>query len=297
MKFAAIADWAERDGFPVKYMCEQLGVSVSGYYAWRGRPMSERAEVDAKLTALIEGIFSDKDGNVGRRRMVAELAARGHRVSIKRVHRLMSAAGLRGRHPRPWRKTTIAGHNTVPAPDLIGRDFTAAGPNQRWVGDITYVKTLDGWAYVATVIDLYSRMVVGWSVADHMRTDLVIEALEMAIKQRRPKKHVIFHSDRGTQYTSEQFAKYCKKNKIRRSLGRTGICYDNAVAESFFATYKKELIHTQPWKGVTHLARSTFNWIATYYNRKRRHSPLHYLTPAEWEIGLRSVHEVYELTA
>jgi len=199
VKFAAIADWAERDGFPVKYMCEQLGVSVSGYYAWRGRPMSERAEVDAKLTALIEGIFSDKDGNVGRRRMVAELAARGHRVSIKRVHRLMSAAGLRGRHPRPWRKTTIAGHNTVPAPDLIGRDFTAAGPNQRWVGDITYVKTLDGWAYVATVIDLYSRMVVGWSVADHMRTDLVIEALEMAIKQRRPKKHVIFHSDRGTQ--------------------------------------------------------------------------------------------------
>ena len=154
------------------------------------------------------------------------------------------------------------------------------------------MKTWDGWAYVATVIDLHSRAVVGWAVADHMRTDLVTTALDMAVTRRRPPAGVIFHSDRGTQYTSEQFDRYCNKHKIRRSLGRTGICYDNAVAESFFATYKKELIHTRPWPTLKTLKKETFDWIETYYNTTRRHSTLEYLTPAEYELGYRYLNQL-----
>lgn len=292
MIFAAIADWAESKQYPVEFMCAQLGVSVSGYYAWRNRPVSARARSNETLSRLIAEIFDRLKGNPGVRRVQAELAATGHRVSRKRVWRLMRALGLQGRHPRAWKKTTVAGERPVPAPDLIGRDFTAAGPNERWCGDITYIKSWDGWVYLATVIDLYSRRVVGWAVADHMRTELVTDALKMALKHRRPKRKVIFHSDRGTQYTSKDFAKFCKKNKIRRSLGRTGICYDNAVAESFFASYKKELIHTRPWPNLKAVARATFEWIEMYYNRTRRHSTLGYLTPHEYELGYRHIHEL-----
>jgi transposase InsO family protein len=162
----------------------------------------------------------------------------------------MQAADLRGRHPRAWKRTTVPGEQPVPAPDLIGRVFTAAERDTAWCGDITYVKTWQGWAYVATVIDLNSRALVGWAIDDHMRTSLVTDALDMAITSRQPPAGVIFHSDRGTQYTSKEFDEYCCSNNIRRSLGRTGICYDNAVSESFFATYKKELIHTRPWPDI-----------------------------------------------
>jgi transposase InsO family protein len=180
----------------------------------------------------------------------------------------------------------------VPAPDLIGQDFTAQATSQRWCGDITYVKTWDDWAYLATVIDLHSRAVVGWAIAHHMRTDLVTAALDMAITHRAPAAGVIFHSDRGTQYTSHAFAEYCTKNGIRRSLGKTGICYDNAVSESFFATYKKELIHTRPWPTMKHLKKETFDWIETYYNTQRRHSTLEYLTPQEYELGYRNISQI-----
>jgi putative transposase len=207
------------------------------------------------------------------------MAAAGHRLGLKRVWRLMRAAGLRGRHPKAWKRTTLAGDRPVSAPDLIGRRFTAQQPDQKWCGDVTYVKTWDGWAYLATVIDLHSRRVVGWAVADHMRTSLVTDALEMAIKRRRPPAGVVFHSDRGATYTSGEFDAYCQRNSIRRSLGRTGICYDNAVAESFFATYKKELIHTRPWLDVKDLTARTEDWIENYYNTTRRHSTLGYLTP------------------
>jgi transposase InsO family protein len=157
----------------------------------------------------------------------------------------MRVAGLQGRHPKAWKRTTVHGDRPVSAPDLIRRDFTADQPNQKWCGDITYIKTWDGWAYMATVIDLHSRALIGWAIADHMETSLITDALEMALTQRRPPRNVIFHSDRGAQYTSHEFAAYCKKHHIRRSLGRTGICYDNAVSESFFATYKKET-HSHP---------------------------------------------------
>ena len=292
VRFAAIADWADRNTYPVEFMCAELGVSRSGYYAWRTRPPSQRSRTDATLTDLIVAAHHRLRGNPGVRRMHAELITLGHQLSRKRVWRLMRAAGLKGRHPRAWKRTTVAGQAPRPAPDLIGRDFTAAAPNRRWCGDITYVKTWDGWAYVATVIDLHSRAVVGWAVAEHMHTDLVTAALDMAIAHRQPPAGVIFHSDRGAQYTSGQFARYCQARGIRRSLGRTGICYDNAVSESFFATYKKELIHTRPWPTVRHVRKATFDWIGTYYNRQRRHSTLGYLTPRECELGYTHINQI-----
>lgn len=292
MKFAAIADWADQGSYPVAFMCTQLGVSRSGYYAWRGAPPSARADADATVTALITKIYHDARGNPGVRRVRAGLAALGQRLAHKRVWRLMQAAGLQGRHPRAWKRTTVPGDRPVSAPDLIKRDFTAPAPDTKWCGDITYIKTWDGWAYLATVIDLHSRAVVGWAIAEHMRTDLVTDALDMAITARRPPPGVIFHSDRGTQYTSAQFDQYCTENNIRRSLGKTGICYDNAVSESFFATYKKELIHTRPWPNITSLKKETFDWIAGYYNTIRRHSTLGYLTPREYELGFRDIHQL-----
>ncbi|WP_434612878.1 IS3 family transposase [Arthrobacter sp. A5] len=226
------------------------------------------------------------------RRTWAELTAQGWRISAKRVHRLMRVAGLQGRHPKAWKVTTVPGEEKVNAPDLIKRNFTAAEPNTAWCGDITYIKTWDGWAYLATVIDLHSRALVGWALDTHMRTSLVTDALDMAITRRQPPAPVIFHSDRGTQYTSNEFATYWVNNKIIRSLGRTGTCYDNAVSESFFATYKKELIHTKPWPDLKRLRRETFLWIEGYYNTRRRHSTNGYLTPLEYELGYKSIHEL-----
>lgn len=292
MKFAAIADWVESGEYDVDFMCQHLGVSRSGYYAWRGRPDSDRSSTDKELTSLITAIYQRLRGNPGVRRVRAELSALGERISHKRVWRLMHAADLQGRHPRAWRRTTIHGEQPASAPDLIGREFRAELPDQRWCGDITYVKTWQGWAYLATVIDLYSRKVVGWAVADHMRTELVTAALQMALTHRRPAAGVIFHTDRGTQYTSKEHADFCTANGVRRSLGRTGICYDNAVAESFFATYKKELIHTRPWPSVTALRKETFDWIECYYNRQRRHSYLDYLTPVEFELGFKNIQDL-----
>ncbi len=292
MIFAAIADWAEQRQFPVEFMCRELGVSVAGYYAWRKRPASPRAKTDVALTSLIRQIWERLSGNPGVRRVHAELVAMGRRVARKRVWRLMRAAGLHGRHPKAWKKTTIHGEAPVSAPDLIGRDFTASKPNQRWCGDITYIKTWTGWVYLATVIDLHSRAVIGWAIADHMRTELVTDALTMALQQRKPKGKVTFHSDRGTQYTSTTFDMFCKANRIKRSLGRTGICYDNAVAESFFASYKKELIHTRPWPDLKSVRKATFAWIEMYYNRTRRHSTLGYLTPQEYELGYRHINQL-----
>lgn len=292
MKFAAIASWAASTQYTVAFMCDALGVSRSGYYAWRARAGSRRARQDATLTTLILASHTAGRGNPGVRRVRADLAAAGHRVSHKRVHRLMRAAGLAGRHPRAWKKTTVHGEQPVSAPDRIGRDFTATTPDTKWCGDITYIRTWQGWAYLATVIDLHSRAVVGWAVADHMRTTLVTDALAMAITHRAPAAGVIFHSDRGCQYTSKEFAEFCAARGVVRSVGRTGICYDNAVSESFFATYKKELVHTRPWPDLAYLRKATFDWIETYYNTRRRHSTLGYLTPAEYEQGIRSINQL-----
>jgi putative transposase len=293
--FAAVADWADSETYPVAFMCRELGVSRSGFYAWRavneGGP-SPRARQEAELVALMQVLHARARANPGVRRMRADLAAVGHRLSHKRVWRLMRVAGLRGRHPKAWKRTTIHGERPVPAPDLISRDFSAEQPNQKWCGDITYVRTWQGWAYVATVIDLYSRAIIGYAVADHMRTSLVTDALDMAVTARNPPAGVIFHADRGTQYTGKEFHEYCRNHHIRRSLGRTGICYDNAVSESTFATYKKELIHTRPWPDLKTLQQETSDWIENYFNTVRRHSTLAYLTPREYELGFRSLNQL-----
>lgn len=273
-------------------MCAELAVSRSGYYAWRTRPISHRALTDADLTSRIRTLYAAGRDNPGVRRIRAGLQATGIRIGLKRVWRLMKAAGLQGRHPRAWKRTTVHGEKAVGAADLIGRDFTADHINTRWCGDITYIKTWDGWCYLATVIDLHSRAVVGFAVADHMRTSLIVEALTMALTHRNPPPGVIFHSDRGTQYTSREFDDFCSENNVRRSLGRTGICYDNAVSESFFATIKKELIHTRPWPTKKVLTKTVFEWIEVFYNRLRRHSSLDYLTPREYELGFRDVSEL-----
>jgi putative transposase len=201
VKYAAIADWADNDAdggrYPVAFMCAQLEVSRSGYYRWRANGPSQRERTDAELTEQIRAIHTELHGNPGVRRVWAELVVRGVRVSRKRVWRLMRTAGLQGRHPRAFTRTTVAGRRPIDAPDLIGQDFTAQAPDTRWCGDITYVQTVDGWVYTATVIDLHSRKVVGYAVADHLRTSLIVEALAAALVTRRPPAGVIFHSDRG----------------------------------------------------------------------------------------------------
>jgi putative transposase len=292
VKYAAIADWAGDKQYSVSFMCAQLGVARQGYYRWLTDGPSEHDHTDTQLTDQIRTIHAELHGHPGVRRIWAELVVRGVRTGRKRVWRLMRAAGLQGRHPRAWKRTTIAGQRPIDAPDLIGQDFTAADPDTRWVGDITYVQTVDGWVYTATVIDLHSRKVVGYAVADHLRTSLIIEALAAALVTRKPAAGVIFHSDRGCQYTSHEFANFCVENGVVRSMGRRATCFDNAVAESFFATYKKELIHTRPWNDLTEVQQHTFLWIESYYNRRRRHSTLKYLTPIEYELGFRELTEL-----
>jgi putative transposase len=195
VKYAAIADWAPEKEYSVAFMCDQLGVARQGYYRWRSVGPCERERTDAELTEQILAIHTELDGHPGVRRVWAELTARGARVSPKRIGRLMRGAGLRGRHPRAWKKTTIAGQRPLDAPDLIGQDFTAPAPETRWCGEITYVRTVEGWVYTATVIELHSRTVVGYALADHLRTSLIIEALTAALLTRKPPKGVIFHPD------------------------------------------------------------------------------------------------------
>jgi transposase InsO family protein len=292
VKYAAIADWASYKQYSVSFMCAQLGVARQGYYRWLTDGPSEHDRTDTQLTDQIRTIHAELHGHPGVRRIWAELVVRGVRTGRKRVWRLMRATGLQGRHPRAWKRTTIAGQRPIDAPDLIGQVFTAADPNTRWVGDITYVATVDGWVYTATMIDLHSRKVIGYTVADHLRTSLIIEALAAALITRKPAAGVIFHSDRGCQYTSHEFANFCVENGVVRSMGRRATCFDNAVAESFFATYKKELIHTRPWNDLTEVRQHTFLWIESYYNRRRRHSTLKYLTPIEYELGFRELTEL-----
>jgi transposase InsO family protein len=264
-------------------MCRMLGVSRQGFYQWRQRPPSARQLDDAALTERITKIHTAHGRRVGVRRVRDELARTGVRCSHKRTHRLMRDAGLRCVHPKPYKRTTLSGRFDPSLVDLLRRDFAPTQPDLAWVGDITYVKTWAGWAYLATVIDCYSRRVVGWAIAEHMRTDLITDALRMAIITRNPPPGVIFHSDRGSQYTSDEFRMFCRDNGVRPSVGRTGICYDNPVAESFFATLKKELIHTRPWPTIDKLRSAVFEYIESYYNPRRRHSTIGYDTPIEYE--------------
>jgi transposase InsO family protein len=269
----------------VKRACELLKVSRSAYYQHAaGRPCA-RARSDADLIERIADVHDVSRGTYGAPRVHAELAATGHRHGRKRIARLMRAAGRCGRTPKRWRTTTIADPAAVSRPDLIGRTFqiTASAVDTRWCGDITYLNTWEGWLYLAIVIDLASRRVVGWATAEHLHTDLVDAALSNAVARRRPRPGLIFHSDRGCQYTSAQHTRLASRHRIRLSVGRRGQCWDNAVAESFFATIKTELLHRQPWPTRAAAHRAIFDYIEGWYNTRRRHSTLGYLSPAAYE--------------
>jgi len=270
---------------PLSLMCEVLDVSRSGFYAWSKRDRSDREKEDTELTEVIKKIHGDHKGRLGVDRLVAELAKLGRRHSPRRVRRLACAAGLTCVHPRPYRATTIPDEaNSDGLVDLVGREFVPDGPNRLWFTDITYIRTWGGWAYLAAIIDGYSRKIVGWSVDNHMRTSLVTDALRMAIERQRPGiGDVVIHSDRGCQYTSIDFRTLALANGIIPSVGHTGICYDNALAESFNATIKKELIHLHAWPTLRAVKTAVFEYIEVYYNRRRPHGNIGNATPCELE--------------
>jgi transposase InsO family protein len=271
-------------GRNVARTCELLEVSRAAFYARRNDLPSARATTDATLVAEIRQIHQTSGGTYGSPRVHAELSDRGRGVGRRRVTRLMRSHGVVGRHKRRWRTTTVVDPAAERARDLIQRDFaTGQVTDRRYVGDITYIATWEGFAYLATVIDLASRRVVGWAIANHMRTSLVEDALRMAFVQRRPERGVIFHTDRGSQYTSRDLAQLAKDNGVQLSVGRTGVCWDNAVAESFFATIKRELVETRPWPTRAGLERAVFAYIEGWYNTRRRHSSLGYKSPAVFE--------------
>jgi putative transposase len=268
-------------------MCRMLGVSPSGYYAWRERPPSARAQADAVLTDRIRAIHARSRGTYGAPRVHAELLASGTRVSRKRVARLMRAAGLVGVSRRKRWTTTVRDRGARPAPDLVERDFTAPGPDRLWVADITYIPTWGGVLYLAVVLDAWSRRVVGWAMETHLRTELVLAALEMALKQRRP-AGVIHHSDQGTQYTSVAFGQRCQAAGVRPSMGSVGDAYDNALCESFFATLECELLDRGRFATPADARRAVFDFIEGWYNPRRRHSALAYQSPIEFERSHRA---------
>lgn len=266
----------------VATMCRVLGVSTSGYYAWRGREASARQREDEALKARIRAIHARSRGTYGAPRVHAELVDQGVGVGPKRVARLMREAGLRGVSRRKGPRTTIRQPNARPAPDLVQRNFTSQDPDRLWVADITYIPTASGFLFLAVVVDAFSRRVVGWSMATHLRTELVLDALEMALWQRRP-QGVVHHSDQGCQYTSIAFGQRCRQAAVRPSMGSVGDCYDNALCESFFATLECELLERCRFQTQADARMAVFEYIEGWYNPHRRHSSLRYLSPVEFE--------------
>jgi transposase InsO family protein len=275
---------AESSRYPVAQVCRIAQVSRAAYYDWKDGSPSARARADAALTAKIRAIHAASDGQYGVPRVLAELRAQGEDVGRKRVARLMTAAGLRGRRPPRWVRTTTPEPTPPAIPDRVHGDFTAVAPDVLWVGDITYIRTWEGWVYLATVIDVFSRRVIGFALAAHMRASLVCEALTMAAATRGGDiGGVIFHSDRGSQYTSAEFRELSDTLGVKQSMGTTGVCWDNALAESFFATYKLELIERRSWPTRARTRTATVHWIEAVYNRQRRHSAIDMLSPVDYE--------------
>lgn len=281
MKFAFIH--AEKAQFPVSALCRLLGVTRQGYYAYAARPPSQRFIADGKLCERIRALHDESRGTYGSPRVRAALRNEGCSVSKTRVERTMRGLGLCGRTPRRWRQTTRANPAHQVAANRLARDFTAERPDQRWVTDISYVWTDEGWSYLAVVLDLFSRAVVGWSLDTTLTTRLPLNALNAALKSRRPAAGLLHHSDRGCQYTSDDYRRELKKHGIEVSMSRRGNCWDNAVAESFFATLKTELVFRQRWSRRIELREAVFEFIEVFYNRQRLHSSLDYKTPAQVE--------------
>ncbi len=275
--------------FPVAAMARVLGVSKAGYYAWLRRAPSAHAIADTALLKRIRTVHLSSRQTYGAPRVHAELRAGGERHGRKRIARLMRESGLVGashRHGGPT--TTRRDKEARPAPDLVDRDFTASGPNQLWVADITYVPTMAGFLYLAVVLDAWSRRIVGWSMANHLRTELVLDAMEMAVGQRRP-KDVVHHSDQGSQYTSLAFGKRCGEAGVRPSMGSVGDAYDNAMAESFFSTLEAELLSRRRFTSQAEARMACFSYIEGWYNPVRLHSGLGYRSPMTYEADMQDV--------
>jgi putative transposase len=268
---------------PVRAMCEAFAIAPSRFYQWQHKQQSERAKQDADLLAAIRGIFAKFRGRYGAPRIRDELAKQGCSVSRKRVARLMRDAGLKAKGRRKYKATTDSNHSLPVAPNLLQRDFHAERPDTEWVSDITYIWTRQGWMYLAVILDLCSRKVVGWSLAERMTAALVCNALDAAVRLRHPKPGLIFHSDRGSQYASHAFRRRLWRHQMRQSMSRKGDCWDNAVAESFFATFKKELVRDAVFDTRSQVRGEVFEYIEVFYNRQRAHSLLGYATPNAFE--------------
>lgn len=274
--------------YSIVKMCEWLEVSRSGYYEWRDRSTSAAAARRDRLKVLIGSVFTDSDGTYGHRRIQAQLARWGEHAGPELVRALMRELGLVACQPRPWRHgLTEAAAAPAPIPDLVRRDFTAAAPGQKMVGDITYIPTWEGWLYLATVLDCHTKAVIGWATGDNYKTPLISTAIRMAARNHHLAPDAIFHSDRGSNYTSTEFADVLNGLGIRQSVGRTGICYDNAMAESFFAVLKTERVRRTQYPTREHARRDIARYIELHYNTRRLHSALGYKTPQE-------VHDEYQ---
>jgi transposase InsO family protein len=284
MKFKIVADLAAR--YPVKALCQMLQVSRSGYYAWRKRGPSRRQQENEQLLVQIKTVYEHGRGTYGYRRIYAALVAKGIACGKHRVRRLMQMHRLQAKRKRRYRTTTESRHRLPIAPNRLARDFTATAANQKWVSDITFVPTYEGWLYLSVILDLYSRLVVAWAMEPHLDKELGLKALRMAIAGRRPLPGLLLHSDQGVQYANNDFQKLLAKHKAISSMSRTGDVYDNAPAESFFATLKRELIHFRNYRTRDEARADIFEFIEVFYNRQRLHSALQYSSPADYEAML-----------
>jgi transposase InsO family protein len=266
--------------FPITAMARVLGVTRQGFYAFVKRPPSPRVRAEAELCVEVRDIFDESEQTYGSPRVFHELRQRGYRIGKTRVERALRGMGLTPSRRRRWCKTTVRDLSHPVAPNLLARDFDARRPNERWVTDITYIPTDAGWVYLAAIIDLFSRAVVGWSVDTTLTTRLPLNALDAAIRRRRPGAGLLHHSDRGCQYTSEDYRATLRSLDITVSMSRKGNCWDNAVAEAFFSTLKTELIHRRSWRDVYDVRQGAFEYIEVFYNRRRLHSSLGYKPPA-----------------
>jgi len=286
---------AHQASYPIATQCRLLEVSTSGYYAWCKREVSARKQADQELLDRIRGIHAESRATYGAPRVHAELAALAVRVGRKRVARLMRVAGLVGVSRRKAPRTTIRVQGESVAPDLVQRHFTAEAPDQLWVADITYVPTSSGFLYLAVVLDVFSRRIVGWAMEPHLRTELVLKALDMALWQRRPQK-VIHHSDHGGQYTSLAFGQRCREAGVRLSMGSVGDCYDNAMCESFFASLECELLDRHSFQSHAQARMAIFDYIEGWYNTHRRHSAIGYDAPIAYERRFQETRQLDSLT-
>jgi len=286
MRFCFIHD--QRATFPVRVMCKMLDVSASGYYAWRGRPESMRTAANRQLIEEIRRVYGDSRGRYGSPRVHAALRAEGRQIGRNRVARLMHHHGICARQKRRFCRTTDSSHDFPLAPNLLGRRFTASAPDRVWLADITYIPTAEGWLYLAVVLDMFSRRVVGWAMDERITQELTLNALRMAIATRRPRPGLLHHSDRGSQYASNDYRKLLKQFYMTQSMSRKGNCWDNAPMESFFKTLKVERIYRLRYSSRDQARLDIVNWIEGFYNEKRLHSAIDYRSPADFERSLKA---------